>query len=91
MRGLGVYERHLALVAAVAAGDEPGVQAALRDDQPGIRAAARGDLAGGLFAVELTRPGVAFGWSAPWRDVLLQLRHHPDPDVREEAYAIDMT
>ena len=56
-----------------------------------LRLAARDDLAGGLFAIELTRPGATFGWSAPWRDLLLQLRHHPDPDVREEAYTIDMT
>ena len=63
--------------------------AALR---PAIRRlTARDDLAGGLFAIELTRPGATFGWSEPWRDHLLRLREHPDPDVREEAYAVDMT
>ncbi len=56
-----------------------------------LRLAGRGDLGGGLFAIELTRPGATFGWSAPWRDLLLHLRDHPDPDVREEAYAVDMT
>jgi hypothetical protein len=56
-----------------------------------LRLASRGDLGGGLFAIELTRPGATFGWSAPWRALLLHLRHHPDPDVREEAYTVDMT
>jgi len=55
------------------------------------RLAGRGDLAGGLFAIELTRPGATAGWSEPWRDLLLHLREHPDPDVREEAYAVDLT
>jgi hypothetical protein len=55
------------------------------------RLAGRGDLAGGLFAVELTRPGATFGWSGPWRELLLHLREHPDPDVREEAYGVDLT
>ncbi|GAA3763422.1 hypothetical protein [Micromonospora maritima] len=55
------------------------------------RLAGRGDLAGGLFAVALVRHGAGFGWPAPWRDLLLGLRRHPDPDVRDEAYAIDMT
>ncbi|MCW3842853.1 hypothetical protein ONA70_22390 [Micromonospora yasonensis] len=56
-----------------------------------LRLADRGDLSGGLFAIELTRPGATFGWSTPWRDLLLHLRHHPDPDVRNEAYTVDMT
>jgi hypothetical protein len=51
----------------------------------------RGDPAGGLVAVALVRPGVRFGWAAPWRDLLVALRAHPDADVREEAYAIDMS
>jgi hypothetical protein len=55
------------------------------------RLAGRGDLAGGLFAVALVRPGATFEWSAPWRDLLVSLRAHPDADVREEAYAIDMS
>ncbi|SCG72672.1 hypothetical protein [Micromonospora humi] len=53
--------------------------------------AGRGDLAGGLFAVALARHGSAFGWKAPWRDLLTGLRRHPDADVREEAYAVDMS
>lgn len=55
------------------------------------RLAGRGDLAGGLFAVALVRHGAGYGWPAPWRDLLLGLRRHPDADVREEAYAVDMT
>lgn len=53
--------------------------------------AERGDLAGGLFAVELARHGAGFGWKTPWLDLLNELRQHPDPDVREEAYAVDMS
>ena len=56
-----------------------------------VRLAARGDLAGGLFAVALVRPGATFGWSAPWRELLLGLRRHPDADVRDEAYTVDMS
>jgi hypothetical protein len=55
------------------------------------RLAVRGDLAGGLFAVALVRHGAGFGWKAPWRDLLVGLRRHPDADVREEAYAVDMS
>ncbi|MEV4760040.1 hypothetical protein AB0J86_33760 [Micromonospora sp. NPDC049559] len=55
------------------------------------RLAGRGDLAGGLFAVALVRHGAGFGWPAPWRDLLIGLRRHPDADVREEAYAVDMS
>ncbi|MGW4461835.1 hypothetical protein [Micromonospora sp. NPDC004704] len=55
------------------------------------RLAERGDLAGGLFAVALVRHGAGFGWKAPWRDLLIGLRRHPDADVREEAYALDMS
>ncbi|GAA2603280.1 hypothetical protein [Paractinoplanes durhamensis] len=55
------------------------------------RLAGRGDLAGGLFAVALVRHGAGFGWKAPWRDLLIGLRRHPDADVRDEAYAIDMS
>ncbi|GIG88083.1 HEAT repeat domain-containing protein [Plantactinospora endophytica] len=55
------------------------------------RLAGRGDLAGGLFAVALVRHGAGFGWPAPWRDLLVGLRRHPDADVREEAYAVDMS
>ncbi|GAB3158478.1 hypothetical protein GCM10027290_61810 [Micromonospora sonneratiae] len=54
------------------------------------RLAGRGDLAGGLFAVALVRHGASFGWKAPWRDLLIGLRRHPDADVCAEAYAVDM-
>ncbi|MEV4481435.1 hypothetical protein [Micromonospora coxensis] len=53
--------------------------------------AGRGDLAGGLFAVALVRHGAGFGWKVPWRDLLIGLRRHPDADVREEAFHIDMS
>ncbi|BEL06217.1 hypothetical protein Q0Z83_044080 [Actinoplanes sichuanensis] len=39
----------------------------------------------------VVRHGAGFGWKQPWRDLLTGLRRHPDPDVREEAYAIDMS
>ena len=40
LRGLGPYERRLALVAAMVAGDHEGIAAAVRDPQPSIRSAA---------------------------------------------------
>ncbi|MFC4145123.1 hypothetical protein ACFO0M_02535 [Micromonospora mangrovi] len=55
------------------------------------RLAGRGDLAGGLFAVALVRYGAGVGWPDPWRNLLIGLRGHPDADVREEAYAVDMS
>ncbi|GAA4259390.1 hypothetical protein GCM10022255_083800 [Dactylosporangium darangshiense] len=55
------------------------------------RLARRGDLAGGLFAVALVRHGSGFGWKTPWRDLLIALRRHSDADVREEAYAVEMS
>ncbi|MGA3541045.1 hypothetical protein ACK8GE_17325 [Micromonosporaceae bacterium DT194] len=39
----------------------------------------------------LVRVGASFGWRASWRDLLIGLRRHADADVREEAYAIDMS
>ncbi|MGC4897263.1 hypothetical protein [Micromonospora sp. DT31] len=51
----------------------------------------RGDLAGGLFAVTLVAHGSAFGWKTPWRELLIGLRRHPDADVREAAYTLDMS
>jgi hypothetical protein len=56
-----------------------------------IELAERGDLAGGLFAVSLVHHRASFGWKTPWRELLIRLRQHPDLDVREEAYAIDMS
>ncbi|MDW3847051.1 hypothetical protein NMK34_10595 [Micromonospora sp. BRA006-A] len=53
--------------------------------------AGRGDLAGGLFAVALVAHGSEFGWKTPWRDLLTGLRRHPDADVREAAYTLDMS
>ncbi|MEU1808828.1 hypothetical protein [Micromonospora aurantiaca (nom. illeg.)] len=53
--------------------------------------AGRGDLAGGLFAVALVAHGSEFGWKTPWRDLLVGLRRHPDADVREAAYTLDMS
>ncbi|MBB4750710.1 hypothetical protein [Actinoplanes lobatus] len=51
---------------------------------------ARGDLPGGLIALSLARIGATFGWGWPWRDLLLALRAHPDPEVSDSAYEIDM-
>ncbi len=54
--------------------------------------AARGDLAGGLFAVALISKAAAYDWPLPWRELLTELRHHPDADVRDEAWStVDMT
>ncbi|MEV4269209.1 hypothetical protein [Micromonospora aurantiaca (nom. illeg.)] len=53
--------------------------------------AGRGDLAAGLFAVALVAHGSEFGWKTPWRDLLVGLRRHPDADVREAAYTLDMS
>ncbi|HET9518303.1 MAG TPA: hypothetical protein VFO77_11300 [Actinoplanes sp.] len=64
-------------------------QALLAELSAGL--AGRGDLAGGLFAVALARPGATFGWKTPWRELLIELRRHPDADVRQEAYAVDMS
>jgi hypothetical protein len=64
LRGLGAYERHLALVASMVVRDAQGVEAALQDPQPSIKAvalgaAARAGLLGGaeadLSAVERRR------------------------------------
>ncbi|GAA1610223.1 hypothetical protein GCM10009828_042640 [Actinoplanes couchii] len=55
------------------------------------RLAARGDLAGGLFAVALAEHGETHGWPAPWRSLLLTLRAHPEPEVRQTARDVDMT
>ncbi len=39
-----------------------------------------------LFAAAVTRSAGAWvGWTPPWRDLLLRLRRHPDPDVAEHA------
>ncbi|TDC86110.1 hypothetical protein E1193_00075 [Micromonospora sp. KC606] len=54
------------------------------------RLAHHGDLAGGLFAVALIRTEPGF-WKTPWRDLLIGLRRHSVPDVRDEAYTIDMS
>ncbi|MBW6434681.1 hypothetical protein KZ829_13140 [Actinoplanes hulinensis] len=51
---------------------------------------ARGDLPGGLIALSLARIGATFGWGRPWHDLLLALRAHPDPEVSDSAYEIDM-
>jgi hypothetical protein len=53
--------------------------------------AARGDLAGGLLAVALAGKGHDEDWPPPWRDLLFGLRRHPEAEVRDEAYAVDMT
>ncbi|MEU4774096.1 hypothetical protein [Micromonospora sp. NPDC023644] len=52
--------------------------------------AARGEAGTGLFAVALAEGGRAFGWSAPWRNLLHLLREHPVADVRDAAFDIRM-
>ncbi|MFG1761647.1 hypothetical protein ACGFID_28925 [Micromonospora echinofusca] len=52
--------------------------------------AARGEATTGLFAVALAVAGRAYGWSAPWRDLLRLLREHPVADVRDAAFDISM-
>lgn len=55
------------------------------------RLAGRGDVAGGLIAAVLVGHGERYGWRTPWRDLVLRLRQHPEPDVRDRAYAVDMS
>ncbi|MDR7326893.1 hypothetical protein J2S44_007143 [Catenuloplanes niger] len=55
------------------------------------RLTARGDVAGGLFAVALVAHGAGVGWKEPWRGLLEALRAHPDADVREAAFGVDMS
>jgi hypothetical protein len=55
-----------------------------------LRAAAHtltapGDLAGGLLTLALARAGERLGWPAPFRQMVLELLKHPDPEVREAA------
>ncbi|MFI1993703.1 hypothetical protein [Actinoplanes sp. NPDC020271] len=50
----------------------------------------RGDLAAGLFAGRLLRAGSMYGWAGRWHDLVLALRAHPDPDVRDDALALAM-
>ncbi|MGC4790657.1 hypothetical protein ACLQ22_22860 [Micromonospora sp. DT178] len=52
--------------------------------------AARGEATTGLFAVALAGAGRAYGWSAPWRDLLHLLRGHPVADVRDAAFDLSM-
>ena len=39
----------------------------------------------------LVRHGAVSGWPEPWRGLLTGLRRHPDADVREEAYGVEMS
>ncbi|MEV7627542.1 hypothetical protein [Actinoplanes sp. NPDC089786] len=50
----------------------------------------RGDLAGGLIAVALARAGERHRWAEPFRGMLLDLRQHPDPEVRGAALEVSM-
>jgi hypothetical protein len=51
--------------------------------------AGTGERASGLFAVALATGGTAFGWPPPWRRLLMDLRRHPDPDVRDAAIDVE--
>ncbi|MFJ5711785.1 hypothetical protein [Streptomyces sp. NPDC093105] len=51
-----------------------------------------GGLVPGLLAVGLTNGvGSRQGWPDPCRSALLALRRHPEPDVRDLAYATDLS
>jgi hypothetical protein len=52
--------------------------------------AGRPDPAAGLFALALTRAGERLGWPAPWRDLLRELRRHPNEEVRALALEVSM-
>lgn len=85
------------LAARTAAWLEARVERERESLDPGILAEAaellrqRGDTAGGLLALALVRGAQHDGWPAPWRDLLLGLRQHPDPDVRDGAYRVRMS
>jgi hypothetical protein len=51
--------------------------------------AGRGDLAGGLFAVALLADSRT-RWPESRRELLLGLREHPEPEVRDWALAVEM-
>jgi hypothetical protein len=53
--------------------------------------AATGDRTSGLLAVALATGGTAFGWPPPWRRLLMDLRRHADPDVRDAAIDVGTT
>jgi hypothetical protein len=76
-----IRSRHTELLGAIDPGAVRGIAG---------RLAGRGDLAGGLFALALLDRASHDGWAPPWRELLHGLRRHPDPDVRAEAYAVDM-
>ncbi|MFF2773991.1 hypothetical protein ACFVU3_03710 [Streptomyces sp. NPDC058052] len=51
-----------------------------------------GGLVPGLLAAGLANAlGRRLGWPAPCRAALVALRRHPEPDVRETAYATDLS
>lgn len=65
----------------------------LDDPAPAFAAvAALGDgLAEGLFAVGLASAlGPRHGWPEPCREAVLGLRRHPEPEVRDAAYAVEV-
>lgn len=58
--------------------------------RPTLLATGRGlaatDAAGALLAVGVARQAGAYaGWPPPWRELVVGLRDHADPDVRERA------
>ncbi|QES51794.1 hypothetical protein DEJ50_32025 [Streptomyces venezuelae] len=57
-----------------------------------VRALSAAGQAAGLFAAALAAAlGPGLGWPKPWTDAVHSLRHHQDTEVREAAYAIDLT
>ncbi|XVV08548.1 hypothetical protein ACQP2X_27285 [Actinoplanes sp. CA-131856] len=81
-------------IAAVAAAEVLHTRALAALDPDSVRESAarlagRDDLPAGLFAVAMLRDRV-LRWTEPWRQLLLTLRNHPSPEVREAAYAVQM-
>ncbi len=69
---------------------------ALADPAPALGAVRTlgedGGLVPGLLAVALAQAlGTRLAWPAPCRTALVALRRHPDPDVRDLAYATDLS
>ncbi|MEV6286661.1 hypothetical protein [Kribbella sp. NPDC051770] len=53
---------------------------------PSIDLSTQRDLAAALFLRSLiTAAGPRSGWNSTWRDLLIALRNHPDPDVRQQS------
>lgn len=62
------------------------------DTLPAVRRLAAGTATEALLAVAIAyATGKSTGWPQPWRDLVVDLREHPDPDVRHRARHITIT